>query len=700
MTSPALRRRTRCGLAVVATVLAVAGTALGPVPAQAQTSGPITLRLVSQKLVLAPEEPLTTTLAVGDTVPDGTDLVVTVSSRLRSPRDELHALLDGGNELGSTVDYLSIPVAEVPHDAAGRLTMNVPTVRSSSADSEESLRFSAPGLYPVTFELRTPEDDVLASLISFVERRDDTVPVVPMSVALVASVTSPPAAQVNGSIAVDERARTDLSQLVAALQHNTAAPTTVSLPPELLERLSASSSPEDQELVQDLATALGGRQLLSRPYVTMDPSSSARSGLSADYTRLLAQGEDALRDLFPGLTPDRTLFLAPAVIDDAGLQLLRNLGTLNIVLPPAPIGADATTDVRLQADPTRTVELAVSDGSVVRASILERSVLQRIVATPDPVLAAHYVAVELLALRAEQADQPGRGVAVRLPDGWPIDAVLLGTLEDLLGQIPELKPVELSTLFAATAAAKTFDGTSRLAIPPPDGTVADRTDIAGAVAQRRLAVGQVTSMLEDDDALEPELSSLLDLSLAEDLTEEQRDGFLGTVDNELGAVTSSIVPMDRRQFTITSRRTTIPISVRTTWPEPLKVKVRLTSPKLRFPEGDQIITVTPDSPPFRVPVEAKSNGTFRVTATLLTPEGDAPLAPPMTITVRSTALSGLGILVTIAAVIVLAAWWLQHLRTKRRRRAATVSAQHHPTAPPPAQPQPETGRMEEPSSWA
>ena len=128
-------------------------------------------------------------------------------------------------------------------------------------------------------------------------------------------------------------------------------------------------------------------------------------------------------------------------------------------------------------------------------------------------------------------------------------------------------------------------------------------------------------MLDETDPMEPELSALLDLSLAEDLTGEQRDGFLGAVDDELGAVTGSIVPMDRRQFTITSRRTTIPISVRTTWPEPLKVKVRLTSPKLSFPEGDQIITVTSDSPPFRVPVEAKSNGTFRVTAALLDARG-------------------------------------------------------------------------------
>ena len=190
-------------LAVAAAALV--GTALTPVPAQAQTSGATTLRLVSQKLVLSPEEALTTTMAVSGTVPDTTQLVITVFSRLRSPRNDLHGLLDDGDELGGTVDLFSVPLSAVTRDAAGRLSLTVPTVRRSTDDSETTLRFSSPGLYPVTFELRTPEDDILASLLSFVERRDDTVPVVPMSVALVASVTSPPAAQINGSILVDEQ---------------------------------------------------------------------------------------------------------------------------------------------------------------------------------------------------------------------------------------------------------------------------------------------------------------------------------------------------------------------------------------------------------------------------------------------------------------------------------------------------------------
>ncbi len=93
--------------------------------------------------------------------------------------------------------------------------------------------------------------------------------------------------------------------------------------------------------MQQLAAALPGREVLSRPYVTMDPSTSAHAGLAADYTRLLAQGEDTLRALFPGVTPDRSLYLVRGDVDGAGLQLLRNLGALNVVLPSVPKTAES-----------------------------------------------------------------------------------------------------------------------------------------------------------------------------------------------------------------------------------------------------------------------------------------------------------------------------------------------------------------------
>ena len=676
MTAVAAPRRRRALLAALA-VAALAVPAVPVTTAGAQSSPAPALQLVSQKLVVAPEEPLTATLAVNGPAPDGTELAVTVFSRLRPEREGLHGLLDEGANLGATVDFLSIPLADIPRDGAGRLSVTVPTVRNRSADKRDTLRLSAAGLYPVTFELRTDQSDPVASVLSFVERTDDSVAISPLSVALVTSIESPPAGQPDGTVVVSERARSDLTQLAAALLHNPNVPATVSLPPELIERLAASAAPEDQQLMQQLAAALPGREVLSRPYVTMDPSTSAHAGLAADYTRMLAQGEDTLRALFPGVTPDRSLFLVRGDVDGAGLQLLRNLGALNVVLPSVPKTAESE---QAATDSTRTVQVRAGDGSVVRAAVLDPDLMKRLTAAGDPVLAAHYMAIELIALQAEEPDQPGRGVVILPPAGLAVDPVFLGTLEDLIGQIPQLRPVDLTGLFSFTTTA-VVEGTSPRTIAPPGGAVADRSAVAFSIAERRLEVAQVASMLPAADTMARDLRQVLDLSLAEDLTETSRNAYLGTVDDRLGAVTQSIVPMDRRQFTITSRRTTIPITVRTTWAQPLRVKVRLSSPKLAFPKGDQIITVTQDSPPFRVPVEAKTNGTFQVTAALLTPEGDAPLGPPMAITVRSTALSGLGILVTIAAALGLAAWRIQHLRSKRRRRATAASAERHPTAP-------------------
>ena len=456
-------RPPRLGLATVCTGLV--GAVVATVPAGAQSPADTVLQLVGQKLVLAPEEPLTATLAVGGAIPEGAELAVTVYSRLRPERDGLHAVLDDGADLGGTVDFLTVPLVDVPRDAAGRLSLTVPTVRRSSADSDDTLRLNAAGLYPVTFDVRTEQDDPVASLLTFLQRTDDAAVVVPMSVALVTSVSSPPAGRADGTVTVDERARSDLAKLAEALAHNLTVPATVSLPPELLDRLATSATPEDQELVQNLASVLAGRQVLSRPYVTLDPSSSARSNLSSDYTRLLSQGEDTLRALLPGITPDRTLYLASSGVDEQGLQLLRNLGTLNVVLPP--VSADGPGDPTDAVDTTHSLQLTVGDGSVVRAEVPDWTVVQRIAAGGDPVLAAHYLATELIALQAEQPDQPGRGAVVLPPPGWAIDPVFLGTLADLLGQIPQLQPVNLSALFAATGAATTPDGTSPVTVPPP-----------------------------------------------------------------------------------------------------------------------------------------------------------------------------------------------------------------------------------------
>ena len=115
------------------------------------------------------------------------------------------------------------------------------------------------------------------------------------------------------------------------------------------------------------------------------------------------------------------------------------------MLPSVPKTADSE---EAAADPTRTVQVRAGDGSVVRAAVLDPDLMKRLTATDDPVLAAHYMATELIALQSEAPDQPGRGVVILPPPGLAVDPVFLGTLEDLISQIPELRPVDLAGLFS------------------------------------------------------------------------------------------------------------------------------------------------------------------------------------------------------------------------------------------------------------
>jgi hypothetical protein len=91
-----------------------------------------------------------------------------------------------------------------------------------------------------------------------------------------------------------------------------------------------------------------------------------------------------------------------------------------------------------------------------------------------------------------------------------------------------------------------------------------------------------------------------------------------------------------------------------------------------------------------MPFEALSNGTSSVFLRIFTP---APEPSPATqivddiiLTARITTLTGLGQLVTGAALLVLCTWWIRHWRQSRRRRLTEAVAPRHPAASPARQP--------------
>src|SRR5690606_38564306 len=116
----------------------------------------------------------------------------------------------------------------------------------------------------------------------------------------------------------------------------------------------------------------------------------------------------------------------------------------------------------------------------------------------------------------------------------------------------------------------------------------------------------------------------------------------------------------------------VPLRITNTGPVPVTVRIRLTAEKLEMPDGDLEVTLEPGVGEIDVPVEARSNGRFPVTAELFTPLGNR-LTEPVELQARVNTLTGIGYVVTVGAGLVLASWWFAHYRRKRRERRADAA---------------------------
>jgi hypothetical protein len=114
------------------------------------------------------------------------------------------------------------------------------------------------------------------------------------------------------------------------------------------------------------------------------------------------------------------------------------------------------------------------------------------------------------------------------------------------------------------------------------------------------------------------------------------------------------------------------LNLRNTADEPRTVIVRALSDKLRFPAGDQLVTLEPGVTEITIPVDARANGTSSVEIQLLTPVFAQRVAPSTFLEARVNAISGLGQTITGIGVVVLLSWWFSHFRRRRRARLAAL----------------------------
>jgi hypothetical protein len=245
-------------------------------------------------------------------------------------------------------------------------------------------------------------------------------------------------------------------------------------------------------------------------------------------------------------------------------------------------------------------------------------------------------------------------------------------METLLGGLsgnPALRPVTLSQLFATVPVGGNHEPDSRQLQSGPAGRGISHTS-AYRIALARQQLSSFTKAVTGVPP--PQLTTLSDLLLATEskkLSPSDRTGALDVYERAFAAETGKVSLATGETVTFTAQRASIPITVLSAAAYPLRVVVTLASDKFTFPDGNtRHLLLDRPTTSVRVTAQARTSGDrLPIEVTLHTPNGQLLLAHSV-LTVQSTAISFVGVALTVLAGVVLLAWWGRTWWRSRRRR--------------------------------
>jgi hypothetical protein len=438
-------------------------------------------------------------------------------------------------------------------------------------------------------------------------------------------------------------------------------------------------------LAQRLAAALARNEVLSSPRYPLDPSLSAEADQQGMFTEWLRQGEDDLTGFMTNLPSDSVAFM-DGPLSGSGAALLRDLGTRLVVTTPE-VFDPLPNSTGIFTDSSQLVQLEVAPGITIDATLVDRDldgVLAR--GTTTPVLTGIYTATHLLAYRQEivditkdrngksVGDPSRRGVTLGTTDLSLPNIDAYRAIATLLADTPGLMPTTLEALGVRTNQLVLPDrGEVIVGLPETvEGSIEERVQIVAELTEATRTTG---SMLPTDDPRLAGWTTAIDMLPTSALTDAQVSATKTDIDSELAAIRAAVELPTPFQFTLTGRTTTVPIRLYNQSDGPLTVHVHMSSLKLKFGD-DAIVEIPPQSfASVDIEIEARTNGTFPVTLTVLTPAGDI-LGEPVPLNASVNALSGN--LFTGALLFVVLIWWLRHALRSRRTRGRTKAATSHP----------------------
>lgn len=600
-----------------------------------------------------------------------TDIVVTSYEPVES-RSAVREATSGA--LPDLVDSLVIPVESTNRSSSGLVELSIPIELDSRSQSR--LQLPDDGLIPITIGLQV-DRTITNQLVTFVERLPDgaTVPdaVVPINASVVGVIDGSLTLAPDSTTIIGDIDRALLGNAAAAAEASPGTPISIAFRPELVEGLSRSDA--DDLALLDRIRAATSLSHLSSTYVDLDVTAATAGGLAEVFTEQVRLGEDALRSAFPGTSIQRGSWLQASILSASGAQKLRDLG-FTTVLMSAVAQERSGLGALLFADPTRLAEMRLPSGATIQAALVDVHIANQLTLASagdptDAYLTSQQVLAELKMIRREIVDRgeglENRTVFLSTIDGDLPSVDVLLALIDTLSASGLVEFVDADSAIGDTSLGL-LDGRP-FTVDLQDVSDDSLLDLGAIMADLTNRIDAFASMLPDGDERPGMWRRLLDVIPDASLSSDGRQVYADVVVAETANLARSIVPPENTTFTLGGRDSNVRVTLRNDSNTDLAVRVRLTSAKLEFPDGDTLrVLPAGATTSVEIPVRAKSNGRFPVVLQLLTPEGDLAIAPPTTFTARVNALAGLGQLFTGVLLLLLATWWVHHLRGRRRTR--------------------------------
>lgn len=528
----------------------------------------------------------------------------------------------------------------------------------------------APGVYPVTVDVRDrrtrrSEPVLLTHLV-----RTGLQPVqVPLLVSWVQPVGAPPSLRPDRTRRLAEPELDALRAVVDTLGRFDDVGFDLDLVPETVRALDEGH----EALLDELRQVVDGREVLTSTYVEVEPAALVQAGLATEVAEQLVRGDEALRALV-GVTPTE-VHRVSGPVPPAAVAQLRAAGVTGLVVEEEAL-APLPTAVSGGLTVTRPFLLADDRGGSLPAVVADATLATHL-ESEDEVLGAHLFLADLAVL---YGDLPGteRGVAVVPPRLGEASDEVLSLVLGGLRTAPMLDVRAVSTLLATVARLEAGG----------DEVVRDQSDLApstldgrrfGAVAERLRTVLRFGDPGEDERDL---LAEQLGVSLSERLRASERTALLDAVDAALSRMRAAVRVVEGRRFRLTAREGRIPLTVVNDNPFPVVVSLEVSAEKLEFPgapggERGRRVFGDVEVPPGQrrvvtVPVRARTSAAFPLRVVLRSADGE--VLARSSLTVVSTAVSGIGIALSAAAAVFLAVWWSRHWRRARKPARATEGA--------------------------